>query len=166
MHTRTLELLEVNNVIFNLNIERAHRPDGFGASFFQHFLDVIQLNVHDDVTQLFHSSWILPNYNPNILIFLPKTINANFIDLFGPIALANFKFKIISKAIADKITSIMPLIISNEQKGLVKGISIRDCIGLASKVINVLYKKSRGGNIAMKVDIFKSFDYLNWVFLM
>lgn len=116
---------------------------------------MIKFDIYVVVTQLFHSSWILPNYNSNLLILLPKTTNAHSIDLFSPNVLANFKFKIIFTVITDRLADIIPLIISNEQKGFVKGINIRDCIGLASEAINFLHKKSHGGNITLKVDIFK-----------
>lgn len=109
----------------------------------------------------FHSYLILPNCNSNLLVLIPKTPQADVIDQFRPIALANFKFKIISKVLVDRLTSIMQNFISNEHKGFVKGISIKYCIGLASDVINLLYKKSHGGNIALKVDISKYFDSLN-----
>lgn len=125
---------------------------------------MIKFDIYAVVTQLFHFSWILPNYNSNLLILLSKTTNSHSIDLFSPIVLANFKFKIIFKVITDRLVGIIPLIISNEQKGFVKGINIRDCISLASEAINFLHKKSHGGNISLKVDIFKTFDSLNWFF--
>ena len=57
-------------------------------------------------------------------------------------------------------------IISLNQYGFVQGRQIHDCIGIASEVINMLSKKVRGGNVAYKVDIHKSFDTLNWKFLL
>lgn len=46
-----------------------------------------------------------------------------------------------------------------------QGRCIRDCINLTSKAVNLLYKKSYGGNLVMKVDISKAFDSLDWLFL-
>jgi len=48
----------------------------------------------------------------------------------------------------------------------VKGRNIRDCIALTSEVVNVLDKKIFGGNLALKIDISKAFDTLNWNFLL
>ncbi|KAI9161280.1 hypothetical protein LWI28_016006 [Acer negundo] len=42
---------------------------------------------------------------------------------------------------------------------------IEDCIALASDCVNVLQKKCYGGNLAMKIDIRKAFDTLDWSFL-
>ena len=61
---------------------------------------------------------------------------------------------------------ILPSIISKEHRGFVKGRNIRDCIALASKAVNVLDKKSFGGNLALKIDVSKAFDPISWDFLL
>lgn len=38
--------------------------------------------------------------------------------------------------------------------------------GLTSKSINLLGNKSYSGNVALKIDITKPFDTLNWIFLI
>ncbi|MCH79990.1 RNA-directed DNA polymerase (Reverse transcriptase) [Trifolium medium] len=92
-------------------------------------------------------SWILPGFNSNIIALLPKTPEASSIDQYRPIAMANFKFKIISKIIADKLASIMPSIISEEQKGFIHDRNIKDCLFTASKDANLLHNKSYGGSM-------------------
>ena len=57
-------------------------------------------------------------------------------------------------------------IISPNQYGFVHGRQIQDCIGIASKVINMLSEKVMGGNVAYKVDIHKAFDTLSWKFIL
>ena len=108
----------------------------------------------------------MPNYNSNTLILLPKVPNVDFIELFRSIALANLKFKIISKVLAGRLSPIFPSIISKEQKGFVQGICVKDCIGLTSEAVNLMHKKSYGGNLVMKVNIKKTFDFIIWIFLM
>jgi len=50
-----------------------------------------------------------------------------------PISLANFKLKIITKVIAEMVAKIMPILISNHQRGFVQGRQIKECICLTSK---------------------------------
>lgn len=66
----------------------------------------------------------------------------------------------------DRLTSIMPHLISNEQKGFTKGRIIHDYICLASEAFNMLDRKCFGGNVAIKVNVIKFFDTLNWNFLL
>jgi len=98
------------------------------------------------VIEFFHTSWLPPGFNSNTLVLIPKIANAVKIEQYRPIALANFKFKILSKVLADRLAVILPSIISKEQRGFIKGRNIKDCIALASEAINVLDRKSFGGN--------------------
>jgi hypothetical protein len=157
---------EIHQAVFSLNKQSAPGPDGFGAFFYQTYWEIVSKDVIDAVSQFFTSNWILPNWNSNIVVLIPKTDNADSIAQYRPIALANFKFKIISKILADRLAQILPSIISNEQKGFIKGRHIKDCICLSSEVINLLHKKSFGGSLAVKIDIAKAFDTIDWTFLI
>lgn len=157
---------ETYNAVFNLNKEGAPGPDGFGAIFFQTYWDIVKMDVHNAVKEFFITSWMMPNYNANNLILIPKSSNADTVSQYRPIALANFKYKIVSKILADRLASIMPSIISPEQKGFIQGRQIKDCICLASEVINQLDKKTYGGNLAFKIDMAKAFDTLEWPYLL
>ena len=157
---------KVRNAVFNLNHDSARGPDRFGASFFQQYWEIVKKDVYAAVLQFFQTGWLPPNYNANTLILIPKTSNADSVDQYRPLALANFKFKIISKVLADRLSQILPNLISQEQRGFIRGRNIKDCIALTSEAINVLDKKSFGGNLAMKIDVSKAFDTLSWEFLI
>jgi hypothetical protein len=159
-------LQEIKAAVFALNRDSAPGPDGFGAFFFHHFWDLVKTDLSNAVLQFFTSSWILPGYNSNIIALLPKVQNATSIDQYRPIAMANFKFKVISKIIADRLASIMPSIISEEQMGFIHDRNIKDCLCIASEAANLLHNKSYGGNLALKIDISKAFDTLEWPFLL
>ena len=156
---------EVKKVIFDLNQDGAPGPYGFGASFFQCYWDIIQQDVYEAVLEFFHTSWLPPDFNANTLVLIPKISNADRIEHYRPIALANFKLKILSKVLADRLAAILPSIIYKVQRGFVKGRNIKDCIILTSDAINVLDKKCFGGNLALKIDVSKAFDTLNLNFL-
>lgn len=60
----------------------------------------------------------------------------------------------------------MPLIVSNELMGFIRGRHLKDCICLTSEAVNLLHTKAYGGNIACKIDIAKALDTLEWPFLL
>ena len=60
----------------------------------------------------------------------------------------------------------MPSIISKEQMGFIHGRDIKDCICTASEAENLLHNKAFGGSLALKIDITKAFDTLEWPFLL
>ncbi|XP_019460146.1 PREDICTED: uncharacterized protein LOC109359906 [Lupinus angustifolius] len=157
---------EIKAVVFDMNGDGAPRPDGFGGSFYQAFWSIVGPDVCRATLQFFTQDYILPNLNSNNVVLIPKVIGADKMDDFRPIAMANFQFKIISKVLADRLASIAPKIISNQQRGFIKDRQINDCICLASEAINLLDHKIFGGNLAIKIDIKKAFDTLDWDFLL
>ncbi|MCI07528.1 RNA-directed DNA polymerase (Reverse transcriptase), partial [Trifolium medium] len=90
---------------------------------------------------------MLPNFNANIVVLIPKTPDVDSVSQFRPITLANFKFKIISKILTDRLAQILPSIISTEQRGFIKGRQIKDCICLTSEGINLLHLKFFGDDV-------------------
>lgn len=157
---------EIKHAVFDMNKDGAPGPDGFGAGFFQEYWEVINSDVIAATTQFFTTGWLLPGFNSNTIVLIPKNSNADTIDQYRPIALANFKFKIISKVLADRLASILPNIVSKEQRGFIRGRNIKDCISLTSEAINTLDKTCFGGNLALKIDVSKAFDTLDWGFLL
>ncbi|XP_019430036.1 PREDICTED: uncharacterized protein LOC109337512 [Lupinus angustifolius] len=157
---------EIRDAVFAKNGEGAPGPDGFGGCFFQEFWDIVGADMCHSVNHFFTQGWILPNLNSNNLILIPKFPSADKIEDFRPIALANFQFKIITKVLADRLAKIAHKIISQHQRGFIKDRHIHDCICIASEANNLLDHKTLGGNLALKPDVKKAFDTIDWRFLM
>ncbi|XP_058768954.1 uncharacterized protein LOC131642755, partial [Vicia villosa] len=136
---------EIHKAVLNLNVDSSPWPDGFGGIFFHKYLSIIKNDIVAAVIQFFTQGWMLPNYNANTLILIPKSNDASNID---------------------RLASILPILISKEQKGFVAGRNIRDGVCITSEAINILQNKSFSGNAALKIDIAKAFDTLNWDFLI
>lgn len=60
---------------------------------------------------------------------------------------------------------LMPRLVLEEQTGFVQGRDIVDNVLLAQEFIRHLDKKTRGHNIAFKLDMLKAFDMVRWDFL-
>ncbi|GAU48881.1 hypothetical protein TSUD_406600 [Trifolium subterraneum] len=129
---------EIKAAISNMKGDGAPGPDGFSVHFYQCFWEIIASDVIHSVQSFFLNGKLPQHLNLNILILILKIPKADRIENFRPIALANFQFKIITKVLADRL----------------------------ALAINVLSKKSFAGNIALKVDIKKAFDTLDWYFLL
>ncbi|XP_045802493.1 uncharacterized protein LOC123896099 [Trifolium pratense] len=166
MMTKIPSFEEVKQAVFNMDGSSSPGPNGFGGCFFQNYWDIVGSDVVASVTQFFSHGWILPNLNSSHVALVPKFPGADTIENFRPIAVANFQFKIITKILADRLAVIAPKIVSEHQRGFVQGRHIYECICIASEAINMLDKKSFGGNMAMKIDIKKVFDTLDWSFLL
>jgi len=157
---------EIKRAVFDLNGDGAPGPDGFGGHFFQHFWYIVASNVISSVQEFFYTGSIIPNLNSNVIVLIPKMPGACSMGDFRPIALANFQFKIVTKIILEMLAIISMQIISPHRRGFVCDRNISNCVILASEVINLLPTKRFGGNVAVKVDIRKDFDTMDWNFLL
>lgn len=137
-------------------------PDGFGGIFFLHCWSVVGHEVVQAVQSFFLQGLVMPHFNSNLLILIPKVPGADTVSQLRPVALANFVFKIITKILANRVGPIASRIISQNQNAFIKGRSITDSIILTSESMNLLDRKCKGGNVAIKFDIRKAFDTLDW----
>ncbi|XP_058757247.1 uncharacterized protein LOC131630489 [Vicia villosa] len=94
----------------------------------------------DGINVKLAESWILPDFNASNVVLIPKK--------------------------HDLLATILPSLISKEQKDFIAGRNIKDGICLTSEVINILGNKSFSGNVTLKIDIAKAFDTLNWDFIL
>lgn len=76
--------------------------------------------------------------------------------------MANLQFKIVTKFLVDRLSVLALKIVSHQRRGFIKGRQIIDCICFTSEAINMLKRKVFGGNIAIKFDIRKALDILDW----
>lgn len=162
--TRMPSDLEIKDAVFDMNGDGA--PGPLGGCFYQSFWEIIGPYVCKVVSQFFAQGWMLPNLNANVVVLIPKFKGADRIEDFRPIALANFQFKIITKVLADRLALVAPMIFSTQQRGFVRERHIQECIRTASEVINMPDHKVFWGNLALKLDIKKVFDTLDWSFII
>lgn len=136
MLAATPSVEEISHVVMHLKPDFSPGPDGYGASFFQKYWSIIKNDVVMAVNQFFLQDWILPNHNSNTIFLIPKNNEPNSINHYKSIALATFKFKIISKIIVDRLASILPIMISAEQKGFIMGRNIKYGICLTLEALH------------------------------
>eukprot|EP00253_Pinus_taeda_P011126 PITA_11126 len=137
--------------------------DGFTTTFFQTFWELIKLEVWQ-VVEVRALHWLLPSLNSTFIALIPKEQESNTLEKFRPIALCNVIYKVISKVIANRLKPLLPLLISPEKSGYVKGRQILDGIILSHEIIHSL-KHSKQACMILKLDLSKAFDKLSWTYI-
>jgi hypothetical protein len=108
-------------VIQEMPNRKAPRPDGFTVEFFKACWEVVKHNVYRVVEDSRRSTSILKSLNATMITLIPKENEARTPEHYIPIALCNVVYKIISKVIANRLKSLLPTLISQEQVGFVEG---------------------------------------------
>ena len=81
-----------------------------------------------------------------------------------PITLLNTDYKIAAKAIANRIKTVLPKLINNDQTGLMKGRFIGENIRLIDGIIQYATQHNVPG-LLLFIDFEKAFDSLEWPFI-
>eukprot|EP00253_Pinus_taeda_P021470 PITA_21470 len=161
---REISLEEVEEAIRSMPNDKAPGPDGFTINFYKACWSIVKQEVWEVVEDSRCLGTILKSLNSTFLALIPKFEDAKTPDKFRPIALCNVIYKIISKFIANRLKTILPGIISEEQSGYVEGRQILDNILLAQEMIHSLHSRKEAGML-MQLDLSKAYDKVSWRYL-
>jgi hypothetical protein len=106
----------------------------------------------------------LRRLNYGVITLVPKIKEANNIRQYRPICLLNVDFKIFSKLLPDRITSIADKIISNNQTAFIKRRNILEGVVTLHEIIHEFKRSDRHG-VLFKIDFEKAYDKVSWSFV-
>ncbi|KAM2228010.1 hypothetical protein ACFXTI_014755 [Malus domestica] len=87
---------------------------------------------------------------------------------YRPIALCNVIYKVIAKVLTNRLKLVMPKVICDNQSAFVAGKQIQDNILVVHELLHSLLHKKKGeqAGMAIKFDMAKAYDRVEWVFLL
>jgi len=85
---------------------------------------------------------------------------------YRPISCCNVIYKVISKIIANRLKAMLPSFILQNQSAFVKERLLMENVLLATELVKDYHKDSISPRCAMKIDISKAFDSVQWQFLL
>uniref|UniRef100_A0A2N9GI95 Reverse transcriptase domain-containing protein n=1 Tax=Fagus sylvatica TaxID=28930 RepID=A0A2N9GI95_FAGSY len=146
---------------------KAPGPDGLPPLFFQKYWHFIGDEVTEAVLTCLNSGKILKAINHTYITLIPKIQNPEAVVDFRPISLCNVIYKIISKVLANRLKILLPKIVSESQSAFVPGRLITDNILVAFETLHHMQhqKKGRIGSMALKLDMSKAYDRVEWKYL-
>jgi hypothetical protein len=157
---------EVKKALFSIGDLKALRLDGLHVIFFKRFWNLLEDDLVDEVLGAVQSAFVPMGWNDTTIVMIPKIDNPDKVTHFRPISLCNVMYKIISKMLSFRLKAILPEIISDHQSTFVPRRLIMDNILLAYECIHTMKKKKGSkGLCAIKLDMHKAYDRVEWVFL-
>jgi hypothetical protein len=158
---------DVKKAAFSIGDYKAPGPDGLHAVFYKKFWSVCGEEITQEVLHAMNTGMIPEGWNDTTVVLIPKVDNPELITQFWPISLCNVIYKIISKMLALRLKVILPEVISPMQSAFVPGRLITDNLLVAYESVHCIKNKISGSNgyCAVKLDMHKAYDRVEWVFL-
>jgi hypothetical protein len=157
---------EVKNALFSIGDLKAPWPDGLHAIVFKRFWSMLENELVEEVLGALQNATVPTGWIDTTIVMIPKIDNPENVTQFRPISLCNVVYKIISKMLSNRLKVILLEIITENQSAFVPGRLITDNILLAYGSIHTIKKKKGNkGLCAVKLDMHKVYDKVEWVFL-
>jgi hypothetical protein len=148
---------EIHKAIFQMEHNKSPGPDGFPAEFYQHFWDVIKMDLMALFECFQKGDLSLYKLNFGVITLLPKKENATQIQQYRPICLLNVSFKIFTKVATNRISEVAQKVIKPTQTAFIPGRHILEGVVVLHETIHELHRKKLDG-VLFKIDFEKAYD--------
>jgi hypothetical protein len=158
---------EVQCALFQMAPTKTPGPDGYPAGFFQKNWGTLGGDIYRTILGILNSGSMPNSLNTTHIALIPKIKNPSSVKDFRPISLCNVLYKIISKVLANRLKKFLNHIISPVQSAFIPGRLITDNVVVAYETLHTMHTRLKGkkGFMAVKVDMSKAYDRVEWNFL-
>ncbi|XP_028778309.1 uncharacterized protein LOC114734823 [Neltuma alba] len=158
--------VEIKNAAFAMGAFKAPGPDGLQPHFFQTQWNIVGGKICDFVKRAFENPQVIKEINQTNIVLVPKVENPTTLKEMRPISLCNVSYKIITKVLANRFRSVMNHLVGPQQGSFISNRSSCDNIIVAQEAIHKMRTKpGKRGYMAIKVDMEKAYDRLDWGYL-
>ncbi|CAN7118348.1 unnamed protein product [Brassica rapa subsp. narinosa] len=156
----------IQKVLFSMAADKSPGPDGYNAEFFRATWAITGGDFVQAVQSFFDKGFLPKGINSTILALIPKKNDAIYMRDFRPISCCNVIYKVISKILANRLKRLLPPFISLNQSAFVEDRLLMENVLLASELVKNYHKDSVSARCAVKIDISKAFDSVQWSFIV
>uniref|UniRef100_A0A803Q0L9 Reverse transcriptase domain-containing protein n=1 Tax=Cannabis sativa TaxID=3483 RepID=A0A803Q0L9_CANSA len=158
---------EVKKALFQMGPDKAPGIDGFNNQFYQKNWSVVGKDITEVVLSVLNNLTDISQFNTTLVTLIPKVRKPVSLKDYHPISLCTTIYKIISKVLANRLKLVLSPLISPNQSAFLKGRLISDNILMAQEILHSIKNKKHGrvSWMAVKLDMAKAFDRVEWKFL-
>ncbi len=156
------ELLKSVKLLRN---KKSPGSDGLTTEFYKFFWIDIKTFLTDSINYSLEHGELSIEQRRGIITLIPKKDKDRLLlKNWRPITLLNVDYKILAKALSNRLCSILPYIINEDQTGYLQGRFIGCNIRLIEDLIIYTHQNNMPG-IILTIDFEKAFDSISWKFI-
>ena len=160
-----LTLNEVSNSLKNMQNDKSPGLDGFTSEFFKFFWSKLKYFVLRCINHSYRTGKLPQTLRTCVITCLPKQNKSReYLKNWRPISLLNVVYKIASASIANRLKTVLNLIISDTQNGFLDGRYIGESTRLVYDIMQYCEDNNKNG-LLLLIDFEKAFDSVSWSFL-
>ncbi|GJR37384.1 RNA-directed DNA polymerase, eukaryota [Tanacetum coccineum] len=155
---------EIKKAVWDCGTNKSPGPDGFTFEFYQKYWNILDQDIVAAVSEFFASGKFPLGCNSTFITLIPKIHDAKVIKDFRPISLIGSIYKIVAKIMANRLCSVMPILISDVQTAFISNRQILDGPFILNELL-AWCKLKKVNAMIFKVDFEKAFDSVRWDYL-
>jgi exonuclease III len=159
-----LSLRELDNAIEDMNPRTAGGPDGIGTAVLKKFWKVLRVPLYRYSSEMMTKGKLTDSFLVSSIKLIPKKGDTTKIKNWRPISLLNCIYKVVSKAVNNRLKKISDTILSRAQKGFANNRYIQECLININETISFCNRTNQPGML-VAIDQAKAFDTVNQDFV-
>ena len=135
--------------------------------FFQKYWHILGQDVTVAILSVLNSGHMLHKMNFTHIVLIPKNNDLKHMFDYRPISLSNVISRIVSKVLANRLKHVLPMIVSDARSAFAPNRLITNNITTAYELLHRMRNRRKGrvGHMAVKLDISKAYNLVEWGFL-
>jgi hypothetical protein len=167
-YDRPLTVQELDKAVNKTNPKSAGGLDGIGGKFIKQFWSFLRIPLHRYANFCIERGTLTQSFDSAGIRLIPKKGDVTQIKNWRPISLLNCIYKIIAKALDNRLSKINEIILSRAQKGFTSNRQIQECVINIAENISYCQSSNTPGFI-LALDMAKAFDtvrhdFMNYVY--
>ena len=139
--------------------------DGYTSEFFKFFWIDIGYFLLRSINYAYQNGELSLTQKQGVITCIPKTGKQRcFLKNWRPISLLNVSYKLASSCIAERLKTVLDILIHEDQKGFITGRYIGENTRLVYDLMHETKLRNIGG-IILLIDCEKAFDTVSWQFI-